>query len=147
MKQTKRPQTVDEYIAGAPKDVRAKLKDMRRAIKSVARKAEEKISYSMPYYGYKGRLAYFAYAKKHIGLYVMPPVVRSHAKDLKGYETLMATVRFPLDKKMPIALVKKLVRAGMKNNDAKDAGWKICARGHKYKTTPCPVCYPASRKK
>ncbi len=120
MKHTKRPETVSEYIAAAPKEMRTKLKEVRSAVKTAAPKAEERISYGMPHYGYKGRLIYFGYAKKHIGLYVMPPVVRDHAKELKGYITSMATVQLPLDKKMPIALIKKLVRAGVKNNDAKE---------------------------
>ena len=109
--------TVDAYISAAPKAVQPKLKELRKLIKSVAPNAEEKISYSMPYYGYKGRLAYFAFAKSHVGLYVMPPVIKDHAKDLKGYVTAKATVQFPLEKKLPVTLIKKLVKAGKKNNE------------------------------
>ncbi len=72
----------------------------------------------MPYYEYKGRLAYFAAFKKHIGLYVPTPVVEEHEKELKDYEAVKATVRFPIDKPLPIALVKKLVKARMKKNEA-----------------------------
>ena len=114
-----KPKTVDAYIASAPKEVQAKLRELRATIRKTAPKAEEKISYGMPYYGYKGRLAYFAYAKHHVGLYVMPPVVQDHKKELKDYETARATVRFPLNKKLPVALIKKLVKAGIKNNEAK----------------------------
>ena len=116
----KKSKDVGAYIAEAPKEVRGKLKELRAVIRKVAPKAAEKISYGMPYYGYKGRLAYFAAAKKHIGLYVMPPVIAEHKKKLKGYETLVATVRFPLDKKLPVALIKKLIRAGVKKNDARE---------------------------
>ncbi len=115
----KKPQTVDEYIKNAPKETQAKLIELRDIIRATAPKAEEKISYSMPYYGYNGRLVYFAHFKNHIGLYVMPPVIADHKKDLKDYETAMATVRFPLEKKLPVTLIKKLIKAGMKNNDAK----------------------------
>ena len=59
-------QDVDEYIASAPKDIQEKLTEVRAAIKTVAPKAEEKISYGMPYYGYKGRLVYFAYTKNSL---------------------------------------------------------------------------------
>lgn len=114
-----KPNTVDEYIASAPEEARGKLKEIRKIIKSVAPEAEEKLSYGMPYYGYKGRLAYFAFAKKHVGLYVMPPVVADHRKELEGYETATATVRFPLDEELPIPLIKKLVTAGLKNNERK----------------------------
>ncbi len=116
MKQAK---TVDEYIAGAPKEVQGKLKELRAIIKDAAPNAEEKISYGMPYYGYKGRLAYFAYAKNHIGLYAMPPTVEDHKNELKKYETAKATIRFPLNEDLPIPLIKKLIKAGIKNNEAK----------------------------
>jgi uncharacterized protein YdhG (YjbR/CyaY superfamily) len=71
----------------------------------------------MPYYGYKGRLAYFRFASKHIGLYIPPPVIANHAKELKKYGTATSTVRFPVGKPLPIALIKKLVRARVKIND------------------------------
>ncbi|MBX4196917.1 DUF1801 domain-containing protein [Candidatus Pacearchaeota archaeon] len=115
----KKAKSVNAYIASAPKDIQGKLKQMRSAIKTTAPKALEKMSYGMPYYGYKGRLAYFAYAKNHIGLYVPPPIIQDHKKELKKYETAKATVRFPLNKKLPISLIKKLVKSRVKYNDAK----------------------------
>ena len=112
----KHAKDVDEYIANAPKEIQGKLKEMRDAIKKTAPDALEKISYGMPYYGYKGRLAYFAYYKHHIGLYLTPPVIEDHKTELKGYVTAKATVQFPLDKKLPLALIKKLVKARVKIN-------------------------------
>jgi len=79
----------------------------------------ERISYGMPFYDYKGRLAYFGLAKAHIGLYIPPPVIEEHKKELADYETAKSTVRFPLDKKLPVTLIKKLVQARMKKNEAK----------------------------
>ena len=111
--------TVEEYIKNAPEEVRGKLRELRSIIKSVAPEAIEKISYGMPYYGYKGRLAYFAYAKNHIGLYAMPPVIQDHIKELKKYRTATATIRFPLNEKLPVALIRKLIKAGIKNNEAR----------------------------
>ena len=99
--------------------MQGKLKELRAAIKEAAPTAVERISYGMPYYSYKGRLAYFRLAKAHIGLYVPPPVIEEHKSELRGYETATATVRFPLDKKLPIALIKKLVKARMKKNEEK----------------------------
>lgn len=113
----KRAKDVEEYIARAPAEVQGKLKEMRTVIKESAPKALEKISYSMPYYGYKGRLAYFAYFKKHIGFYIMPPIVAMHKKELKGYETSTGTIRFPLDRKLPLPLIRKLVKARVKHNE------------------------------
>jgi uncharacterized protein YdhG (YjbR/CyaY superfamily) len=141
-----RATSVDAYIKAAPKDVQPKLKELRALIKSSA-KVEEKISYGMPYYGYKGRFAYFAYAKGHVGLYVMPPTVQNHKKELKGYVTAKATVQFPLEKKLPIALIKKLLKASVKQNEERAKGkLTICSRGHRFyksSTQPtCPICWP-----
>jgi uncharacterized protein YdhG (YjbR/CyaY superfamily) len=107
--------TVGEYIASAPKDIQKKLGELRTAIKDAAPKATEKFSYGMPFYeyggsGYKGRLAYFAYTKNHIGLYIPPPVVENHKKELAGYKTAKATIQFPNDQQLPITLIKKLVK-------------------------------------
>ena len=60
---------------------------------------------------------YFQLWNKHIGLYVPTPVVEEHKSELKGYETTKATVRFPLDEKLPLALIEKLVQARVRKND------------------------------
>lgn len=112
-----KPKNVDEYIAQAPKEYRKKLEELRAAIKEAAPGTEEKISYGMPYYGYKGRLAYFRIAKNHIGFYIMPPVVQEFEEELKGYETGKAAIQFPLDQELPVGLIKKLVRARVKISD------------------------------
>src|SRR3989344_2125768 len=113
----KRFDDVDEYIKNTPRDIQSKLKLLREVIKKVAPSAEERISYGMPYYGYKGRLAYFAYAKNHIGLYLTPPIIEEYKTELKDYGTSTATVRFPLNEKLPVALIKKLIKARMKKNE------------------------------
>ncbi|MBZ5516699.1 MAG: DUF1801 domain-containing protein [Acidobacteriia bacterium] len=112
----KKPKDVDAYIAAAPEGVRSKLEELRATIRKTAPEAEERISYGMPYYGYMGRLAYFAAFKKHIGLYVPSPVIEEHKSELKDYETAKATVRFPMDKPLPVALIRKLVKARIKKN-------------------------------
>ena len=111
--------TVDAYIAAVPPKVRGKLDKLRSAIKASAPRAQESISYGMPYYSHGGRLAYFAAYKNHIGLYVPTPVVEEHQRELKNYETAKATVRFPIDKPLPVALVKKLIKARLRKIDAK----------------------------
>jgi uncharacterized protein YdhG (YjbR/CyaY superfamily) len=119
MKQTRKPKDVDAYIAAAPKEVQGKLRELRATIKGAAPAADERISYGMPYYGYKGRLAYLAVFKNHIGFYVPTPVLEEHKRELAAYETTEATLRLPLDKRLPIALIKKLVKARMKKNESK----------------------------
>ena len=118
MKHIAKPESVDAYIAAAPKQLRAKLKELRAVIRAAAPDAEERISYGMPYYHHKGRLAYFMLAKNHIGLYIPTPVIEEHRRALATYETAKATVRFPLDRKLPARLITKLVKARIKKNDA-----------------------------
>jgi uncharacterized protein YdhG (YjbR/CyaY superfamily) len=119
MKKPPKPTTVDAYIAAAPQAVRNKLKQMRALIRQAAPDADERISYRMPYYSYHGRLAYFAVFKNHIGLYIPTPVMEEHSRDLKGYETAKATLRLPLDKRLPAGLIKKLVKARKRKNEPK----------------------------
>lgn len=115
----KTPAVVDAYIAMFPKEVQEKLRQLRRAILEAAPEARESISYRMPYYSCNGRLAYFSAFKNHIGLYVPTPVVEQHQKELKAYATAKATVRFPIEKPIPVRLVKKLIRARLKLNMAR----------------------------
>ena len=113
-----KPGTVDEYLAGVSAAQRGALQKLRETILAAAPKAAEGIRYGMPYYAFKGRLAYFRLWKAHIGLYVLPPVIEEHQNELAAYETNKATVRFPLDKKLPVALIKKLIKARVKKNQA-----------------------------
>jgi uncharacterized protein YdhG (YjbR/CyaY superfamily) len=110
--------SVDDYIEAAPKEARAKLREVRAAIREVAPTAAESISYKMPYYSYKGRLAWFGLQRGFIGLYLRPPIVEEHKKDLAGYVTTKSAVHLPLDRKIPVALIKKLVKARMKRDEA-----------------------------
>jgi uncharacterized protein YdhG (YjbR/CyaY superfamily) len=110
---------VDAYIAAAPKEAQNKLREIRKAIKSVAPKAEEKMSYGMPYYSYKGRLAYFAAFKDHVSLFAMPPIVGADKAELRKYQSGKSTFRFPLDEKLPVPLIRKIVKAGVERNEAR----------------------------
>ena len=125
MKKTLKPKDVDAYIAAAPKEVRGKLNELRAVIRKTAPTAVERISYGMPYYHYKGRLAYFSLWKEHIGLYLPTPIIEEHKKELKEYETSTATVRFPLEKKLPVRLIQKLIKARVKKNEEKSIKYKV----------------------
>lgn len=107
---------VDAYITKAPEEFRSTLRQLRSIITSTAPKANERISYGMPYYDYHGRLAYFAAHTHHIGLYIPPPVIEEHKKELLPYETTKSAIRFPIDKPLPAALIKKLIKSRMKKN-------------------------------
>ena len=111
---------VDTYIAQCPKELKEKLQELREIIKSVAPNAEERISYGMPYYHYKGRLVYFAPMKNHLGLYIPPPIIEQHMADLKGYTTTKSAVHLLLDKPLPVSLIKKLVTSRVKWNEVSE---------------------------
>src|SRR5258708_39534796 len=70
MKNKSKPKDVDAYITAAPTEVQPKLNELRALIRKTAPAAVERISYGMPYYEYKGRLAYFSIWRTHIGVYI-----------------------------------------------------------------------------
>lgn len=111
------PTDVDVYIASVPKEVQQTLNNLRSHIKRIVPQAEEKMSYGMPYYGYKGRLVYFAVAKHHIGLYIPPPIIEDHAADLKAYVTSKSAIQFPRDQELPMKLIEKLIKARVTYNE------------------------------
>lgn len=106
----KKPQSIDEYIDPFPAEIAAKLVQMRRAIRQAAPKATEVISYGMPAFKQNRVLVYFAAAKKHLGFYPTSGPIEIFKKDLKSYNTSKGAVQFPLEKALPIALIKKIVR-------------------------------------
>jgi len=111
---------VDGYIARCPKDVQDKLNAIRAAIRDVAPDATETIGYFhmpgffYPGYDYNGMFAWFGLQKSYISLLLRPPTIQDRQKDLAGYATTKAAVHLPLDRNVPMPLVKKLVRASLK---------------------------------
>jgi uncharacterized protein YdhG (YjbR/CyaY superfamily) len=110
---------VDEYLAAVPEDVRASLVKLRITIKAAAPKATEVISYQIPAYKHCGLLVGFAASKSHCTFHVMSMgVTRAHADELRGYQLGKASVRFTPDKPVPAALVRKLVKARLRENES-----------------------------
>jgi len=110
---------VDQYIAGVPEPARRTLKKVRAAIRAAApREATETISYRIPTFKYKGSLVAFASFTNHCSFFPMSmAVMRKFKKDLKNYDSSKGTIRFPVDKPMSAALVKKLVKARVAQNE------------------------------
>lgn len=113
----KKPLTAAAYIAAAPAKARPMLRQLRRAIKTSAPMAEEKISYGMPYYGYYGRLIYFAAFTSHVGLYIMGASREALPPALTRFRVAKSTLRFPFGQAIPVAAVGKIVRAQMQQNE------------------------------
>ena len=106
-------QTVDDYIASAPRNRRAALSKLRKTIRAAAPKAVEIVSYGMAGFKQDGeRVAYFAYWKAHTALYgTSRTFIDAHAKELKPYVQSKGTLQFPADKPLPYGLVTKIVKA------------------------------------
>ena len=113
--------SVEEYLAGVPEPARSTLKKIRAAIRSaVPPAATEAISYRIPTFRYKGALLAFAAFSKHCSLFPMSlRVMEEFKNELKDYETSKGTIHFPVDKPLPAALVKKLVKARIAEKEIK----------------------------
>jgi uncharacterized protein YdhG (YjbR/CyaY superfamily) len=119
--------STDEYIATFPEEIRKILEELRATIKAAAPEAEEKISYQMPAFALKGNLVWFAAFKNHIGFYPMPSGTEAFKKELSIYEGSKGTVRFPIDKPLPLKLISRIVKFRVAEN-LKKAGMKTSKR-------------------
>ena len=104
---------VREYLAALAPPVRRRMQEIRRIIRSVAPGATETFSYRIPGFRLDGKVfVYYAAFAAHCSLYPMGAKIRrAHAAPLKGFKTSTGTIQFPLDKPLPAALVKRLVKA------------------------------------
>jgi uncharacterized protein YdhG (YjbR/CyaY superfamily) len=113
---------VDAYVADAPEEMRAPIEKLRQVIRAAAPKAEEVISYQVPCYKHGGMLVGFAAFQKHYSLFVASlKLMASLKRELKPYTTAKATIHFLPGKPLPVALVKKIVKARIAENDARMA--------------------------
>jgi len=122
-KKTK-PTTVTEYINAAPKEARQKLREMRATVRAAAPGAAEGLKWSMPAYSYRRILVTFAVFKHHIGFYPTPPAVKAFAKQLSGYKTATGSIQFPLDKPLPLDLIRKITAFRVRESVDEDKKWK-----------------------
>lgn len=113
--------TIDDYIAMQSKEVQLKLIQLRELIQQLAPDATETISYGMPAFKYaNSMLVYFAGFKKHCSLFpANAGLIKELEEDLKKYKTSKGTIQFELSKPLPIALIKKIVKARVNQNQEK----------------------------
>jgi uncharacterized protein YdhG (YjbR/CyaY superfamily) len=116
----RKPDTVDEYLAGIPGPARTTLNKIRAAIRSVAPpETTEVISYGIPTFKYKGMLASYAAFSDHCSLFPGAGPTIEFQNELKNFQTSKGTIRFPPDKPPSSTLLKKLVKARVAENDRK----------------------------
>jgi len=114
---------VETYLAWCPEPHCATLRKLRATIRSVVPKtATEAISYGMPSFQYKGGLVAYGAFKDHCSFFPMSGrLVEEFGEELKAYKTSKGTIQFPIDKPLPAALVRKMVKARVAQNDARKA--------------------------
>lgn len=113
-KSSRRPsgKTVDEYLANVPEEARPAFEKLQATVKSVVPKeADEVISYGIPALKMKKVIVWYAAFAKHVSLFPTAAVISVFQGELKGYSTSKGTVHFPLDKPLPTALIRKMVKA------------------------------------
>ena len=101
---------VDDYIATFPPDVQEILERVRATIRKAAPKAEETIKYAIPTYVLNRNLVHFAGYKNHIGFYPGSKSIEVFADELTDYKLSKGTIQFPIDKKMPMGLITRIVK-------------------------------------
>ena len=115
---------IDKYIAGFPEATQILLDKIRATIIKAAPEAEEVISYMMPAYKYQGMLVFFAGYKNHIGFYPGAGGIEAFKKEIAVYKNAKGSVQFPLDKPLPVKLIKQIVKFRLKQNKEKAAAKK-----------------------
>jgi uncharacterized protein YdhG (YjbR/CyaY superfamily) len=102
--------SIDDYISSFPVEIQKTLESLRAAIRAAAPAAEERIGYRMPAFYLEGILVYFAAFKDHIGFFPTSSGVAAFAGELGPCAVSKGTVRFPLDKPLPLKLIAKIVK-------------------------------------
>ena len=122
MRKGKAWKTVDQYLSHTPEPARSTLQHIRQLIRSVVPKeTTEVISYGIPMFKFRGMLVGYAAFKNHCSLFPTGSrVLDQFAKELEGHRTSKGTIQFPPDKPLPDALLKKIVRARVRENKERD---------------------------
>ena len=106
--------SIDEYISGFPEETQKLLRQVRASIKEAAPEAAEKISYGIPTFTLAGNLVHFAAFKNHIGFYPTSSGIEKFKEELSIYEGAKGSVKFPIDKPLPLGLISKIVKFRVK---------------------------------
>jgi uncharacterized protein YdhG (YjbR/CyaY superfamily) len=105
---------IDEYIKSFPDETRIILEKVRATIRKAAPEARETINYGIPTFTLNGNLVHFAAFKNHIGFYPTPTGINTFKKELSVYEGAKGSVKFPIDKPIPLDLISEIVKFRVK---------------------------------
>jgi uncharacterized protein YdhG (YjbR/CyaY superfamily) len=119
-----RPKSITEYIEAAPKEAQKKLREMLGCIRKSAPEAKESLKWGMPAFSYRRILVTFAAHKTHIGFYPTPSAVSAFAKELSKFVTAKGSIQFPLEKPLPLPLIRKITAFRVRESIEKDEKWK-----------------------
>lgn len=108
--------TVDEFISQYPESTQLILQQIRETIHEVAPEAGEKISYGIPTFTLHGNLVHFSAYEHHIGFYPGSAPVTEFTDELKAYKTSKGTVQFPIDRPIPLDLIRKITKRAVERN-------------------------------
>jgi uncharacterized protein YdhG (YjbR/CyaY superfamily) len=119
-----RPKSITDYIHAAPKAAQKKLREMRACIRTSAPGAKESLKWGMPAFSYRRILVTFAAFKHHIGFYPTPSAVSAFANDLSKFATAKGSIQFPLEKPLPLALIRKITAFRVRESIEVDRKWR-----------------------
>ena len=118
------PKSTTEYINAAPKEAQKKLREMRSCIRRSAPGATESLKWGMPAFSYRRILVAFAAHNNHIGFYPTPSAVSTFARDLSKFATARGSIQFPLEKPLPLPLIRKITAFRVRESIEKDRKWR-----------------------
>ena len=118
------PNSITEYINAAPKEARTKLREMRACIRASAPGAKESLKWRMPAFSYRRILVTFAAFKHHIGFYPTPSAVKAFANALSKFVTAKGSIQFPLEKPLPLPLIRKITAFRVRESIEEDRKWR-----------------------
>jgi uncharacterized protein YdhG (YjbR/CyaY superfamily) len=119
-----RPESITEYINDAPEEARKKLREMRACIRKAAPGAKASLKWGMPAFSHHRILVTFAAFEHHIGFYPTPSAVKAFAKELSKFATASSSIQFPLDKPLPLPLIRKITEFRVRDSMEVDAKWR-----------------------
>jgi uncharacterized protein YdhG (YjbR/CyaY superfamily) len=121
----RKPECIGEYIKTAPKENQKKMREMLACIRAAAPGAKESLKWGMPAFSYQRILVIFALFKHHIGFFPTAAAVKTFGKDLSKFKTAKGSIQFPLEKPLPLALIRTITKFRVRESIERDGKWKL----------------------